>query len=225
MPYFLAEEGKIEHASSFDKDVGIVFYYSQHPFEIKHYSERYVWLTNTFSPYLHEAALYYRTKLKWPFIQAFVASRNPIKSIMSSSLTRRYMQQCGPNRDNYRLALSLCTDLRESVDIHIDDFMWQIPLESIIELKEYYSKEIKLLQLYAIQEYGKLTDNEDIMWITDELNGALIESWNEFFSGVVHLVPVITRYIIDASQKRGTFFPQDATMEQAPECNIDHSDD
>jgi hypothetical protein len=144
---------------------------------------------------------------------------------MSSSLTRRYIQQCGKAVDNNRLILSLCNDLKDSVDIQMSDFMWQIPIECFMDLKEYYSKELKLLQLYAIQEYGMLTENEDIMWITDELNGAIMESWNEFFSGVIRLVPIVTRYIIDSSQNRGKFFPQDGEPGDAPECLIDDDAD
>ena len=192
----------------------MVFYHGKYPVEIKQYSERHAWLTNIYNPYIHEVAIYHKTPKKWTFIQAFMGARNPIKSIISSSLTRRYMQQCGPETDNYRLILSLANDLRESPEIRLDDFVLEIQPEEYFELKDHYRREIKLLQLYAIQEYGMLTNNEDIMWITDELNGSLFASWNEFFSSVAQLVPVIHRYVIDSSQKRGTFFPQDVIEDE-----------
>jgi len=55
-----------------------------------------------------------------------------------------------------------------------------------------------------------MTNNEDLMWISDELNGALLSSWGEFFSSVIQLVPVINKYVIDSAQERGTFFPEQA---------------
>ncbi len=215
LPFFLYEDGMNEHAAEFPENIGIVFYYAKYPVDTKKYSERHVWLTNTFDPYLQEVAIYHRTQTKWTFIQAFSASRNPIKSIIFSSLTRRYIQQCGAKNDNYRLILSLSHDLRETVDIHIDDFIFEIRHEDYVDLRDHYLKEIKLLQLYAIQEYGMLIKNDDIAWITDELNGTLFASWNEFFKGVASLVPLIQRYVIDSSQKRGTFFPQDWVEEDS----------
>jgi len=62
-----------------------------------------------------------------------------------------------------------------------------------------------------------LTQNEDIVWITDELNGSLFASWNEFFSSVRELVPLIRRYVIESSQRRGEFFPQDVVDEDSYE--------
>ncbi len=209
LPFFLAEEGHKEHSSEFPENDGIVFYYAKYPEPVKKYSERHVWVTNTYDPYLHEVAIYHRTNKKWVFIQAFMASRNPIKSIMFSSLTRRYIRQCGSQQDNYRLILSMSNDLKEKTDLRIEDFILEISYEEFTELKEHYLKDIKLMQLYAIQEYGMLTGNEDIMWISDELNGSLFSSWKEFFSGVSQLVPIVNSYIIESARQRGTFFPQD----------------
>ncbi len=220
LPFFLYDEGLNEHRLEFPAAIGIVFYEGKYPIEMKRYSVRQAWLNNTFDPYIHEVAIYGGTSRKWTFIQAFISSRNPIKSIISSSLTRRYIRQCGPEQDNYRLILSLSNDLRESVDLRMEDFIWEVQPEEFAGLKEHYLKEIKLLQLYAIQEYGMLTQNEEITWITDELNGALFGSWNEFFSGVAQIVPVINRYVIDASQKRGTFFPQDEIVDEDSEICV-----
>jgi len=209
LPFFLSQEGHAEHASDFSENEGIVFYHARYPEQTKKYSERHVWITRSYDPYIHEIAIYHRTNKKWVFIQAFMASRNPIKSIMFSSLTRRYIQQCGSRQDNYRLILSISNDLGEKTDLRPDDFILDISHEEFADMKEHYQKEIKLLQLYAIQEYGMLTENDDIMWISDELNGSLFSSWEEFFSSVSQLVPVINSYIIDSAQKRGTFFPGD----------------
>ncbi len=183
-------------------------YHERHPEPLELYSERHVWLTKTYDPHLQEVAFYHRSGKKWTFIQATMASRNPIKSMMSSSLTRRYIQQCGRKRDNYRLILSITNDLREMIDLQISDFRFELLSEEYLRVKEIYLKDLKLLQLYAIQEYGYLTENEEITWISDELNGTLFLSWKEFFASVIQLAPLIQSYIVDAAKKRGTFFPQ-----------------
>ena len=209
LPYFLAGEGQSEHAAQFCEEKGIVFYFGGYPEEIKKYSERHAWATNTYDPDVHEAALYQRTENKWVFIQAFAAARNPIKTIMSSSLTRRYIRQCGQERDNYRLILSVVNDLKENPDLRAQDFTLEVSHEEFMGLKDHYLKEIKLLQLYAIQEYGALMENEKVMWISDELNGSLFSSWKEFFARVQYLAPVISSYIIESARNRATFFPRE----------------
>jgi hypothetical protein len=209
LPSFLADEGHKEHAQEFSAEVGIVFYYTpQYKEEIKNYSERHVWLTNTYDPHLHDVAIYHRSEKKWVFIQAFMSSRNPIKSLISSSLTRRYIHQCGAGRDNYRLILSLANDLSNNIDLRVEDFRWEISVEEFSSLKENYLKDVTLLRIYAIQEYGELVEDENIMWISDELNGSILSSWSEFLSNVKSLVPIINSYIISSAQTRGSFFPE-----------------
>jgi hypothetical protein len=220
LPSFLAEEGVTEHASEFPESEGIVFYYGKYKDEIKRYCGYHAWATGTYDPYLYEAALYHKTAKKWTFIQAFAASRNPIKSIMSSSLTRRYIGQCGPERDNYLLILSVVKDLKERIDLRADDFRWEVSSGEFSRLEEFYLKDIKLFQLYAIQEYGHLMKDERIMWISDELNGSLLASWKEFFSSVDNLVPAIMTYVIESAQKRNEFFPkkEETEIEEDFEC-------
>lgn len=208
LPLFLAEEGHKEHAKNFSDTNEIVYYYTKHSEQKRNYSEQHYWLTNTFDPYLHEVTLYHRSGKKWTFLQAFLSSRNPIKSIICSSLIRRYIQRCGQQGDNYRLILSLSNDLKEKVDLRIEDFRIEIEYEEFDLLKETYLKDISLLRIYGIQEYGSITNNENLMWISDELNGALLSSWSEFFSSVIQLSPIINRYVIDSAQERGTFFPE-----------------
>lgn len=212
LPSFVSIEGHEEHALEFPAKEEIVFYYSKYQEDKKYYSERHVWLTNTYDPLLHQVAIYHRAEKKWTFIQTFMSSRNPIKALISSSLTRRYIHQCGAKQDNYRLILSLANDLADNLDLRLEDFRWEISVEEFFERKENYLKDIALLRLYAIQEYGALIEDDNIMWISDELNGSLLSSWKEFFVGVKALVPVITTSIVSSAQKRGSFFP-DTDME------------
>jgi hypothetical protein len=208
LPFFIAEDGHEEHAKEFPSRDGIVFYHSKYEEEPKHYSERHAWLTNSYDPHLHEVVIYHRMGKKWAYIQAFLSSRNPIKSVISSSLVRRYVQQCGTKSDNYRLLLSLTCDLSESIEMRMEDFRFEITSEEFPTLKENYLKDIALLKVYAIQEYGAITENEDLMWVTDELNGSLLSSWKEFSVDVKSLAPIVSSYIVAAAQRRGSFFPE-----------------
>ncbi len=207
LPLFLSQEGHKEHANDYPESEGIIFYYSRHPEQERNYSERHVWLTNTFDPYLHEVSIYHRSEKKWVYLQAFLSSRNPIKHIISSSLIRRYMQQCGKKTDNYRLVLSMTNDLKERISMEMEDFRVEMTYEEFDELKENYLKDIVLLKIYGIQEYGSIIEDDKIMWISDELNGALLYSWREFFSYVRQMVPLVQNYVINGAKRRGTFFP------------------
>ena len=217
LPLFLSIESQKEHAKEFRVEEGIVFYYSRYEEQKRNYSEKHVWETNTFDPYLHEVAIYHRSRKKWTYLQAFLGSRNPIKHAVASSLIRRYIQQCGPQQDNYRLILSSINDLGERLELRPEDFRVDLEIDEFNDLKESYLKDIVLLRLYGVQEYGEITENENVMWISDELNGALLSSWAEFFVGIRRLVPLIQSYVISAAQTRGTFFPETGPAGDGPD--------
>ena len=208
LPFFVAEEGHAEHAKAFHKSCGIVLYHSKHEEEPKYYSERHAWLSDAYDPHLHEVVIYHQMQKKWAYIQAFLSSRNPVKSIIGSSLVRRYIRQCGSGSDNYRLLLALTSDLAENIDIHLDDFRHELSREAFSLLEESYLKEVVLLKVYAIQEYGAIMDDQELTWISDRLNDSLLSSWKEFVGEVKALVPIVTRHIITTAQRRGRFFPE-----------------
>jgi hypothetical protein len=213
LPYFVAEEGQKEHYQQFHHITNVVYYWSRYPDERRLYSEKYAWENRTFDPNLHDVAIYHRTVKKWTFLQALAGSRSPIKSIMHSSMVRRYIYQCGPRQDNYRLILALTTTLDERVDLQLNDFRSELTPEEFVELREHYARDVVLLRLYAVQEYGCLTSNEQIMWASDELNGSFLSSNREYFAAVRTLVPILQTLILNAAQERGNFFPQHETDE------------
>lgn len=213
LPSFLAEQGQQEHSKEFSDKKGIVFYYTKDTCPIQNYSQRHAWITHTFDPYLNQVAIYHHSGNKWVYLQAFAASRNPIKSIIYTSLTRRYIAICGSQNDNYRLILCLATDLGEKIELQQRDFRIGITNEEFEMLKETYLKDIVLMKLYAIQEYGYIVQDENIKWVSDELNGALLSSWREFFANIQHLVPLIQSHIIHSATSRSTFFPQSSDDE------------
>lgn len=91
--------------------------------------------------------------------------------------------------------------------MEMEDFRVEMTYEEFDELKENYLKDIVLLKIYGIQEYGSIIEDDKIMWISDELNGALLYSWREFFSYVRQMVPLVQNYVINGAKRRGTFFP------------------
>lgn len=208
LPYFVCEEGHEEHRKEYQALDAIVYFETKHEVEKRFYSERYAWESGTFDSYLHEVAIYHRSGKKSIYLQAFLGSRNPVKNIIHSCLVRRYILQCGPNVDNYRILLSSVVDMAQPVDIHIRDFRIEVDEERFAELRDIYLKEIFLLRIYAIQEYGALTENEQVMWLSDELNGAIEASWSEFAIAVRRLIPEIQTNIIKGAQQRGTFFTE-----------------
>ena len=211
LPVFVAEESEREHAGEFQNVKGIVFYYNKVPQQRQRYSEKHSWLTNTFDARLHEVAIYHKTKKKWIFLQALLGSRNPVTNITQSSLVRRYIANCGVDRDNYRLVLSLTQDLAEPVEIRSSDFRIEFTVEEFTAARDSYQRDVLLLRLYAIQEYGHLIDSDEIMWISDELNGSFLSSWNEFTVAVRMLVPLVQSKIVDHAQKTGVFFAPDSS--------------
>lgn len=216
LPYFLAAEGQVEHSKQFEDTRGVVYYWNKYPDEMRRYSEKHAWLTRTFDPYLHDVAIYHRTVKKWTFLQALTGSRSPIKSIMHSCMVRRYIHQCGPNRDNYNLILGLSSTLGERVELQLSDFRSELAAEEFVELREHYTRDVVLLRLYAVQEYGHLTGNEAIMWATDELNGSFLSSSREYIEAVRSLVPVLQTWILTSAQERGTFFTHGESEEPEP---------
>ncbi|MCB1097558.1 MAG: hypothetical protein KDN22_18445 [Verrucomicrobiae bacterium] len=214
LPKFVAEESEAEHAEEFSGTTGVVFYFNKIPQAKQRYSEKHAWLTNTFDTRLNEVAIYHKTKKKWIFLQALLGSRNPVTNVMQSSLVRRYIANCGPDRDNFRLVLSLTQELAEPVEIRVADFRIELSADEFASIRESYQRDVLLLRLYAIQEYGHMIENDDIMWISDELNGSFLSSWNEFTVAVRSLVPLVQRKITEHAQSAGVFFEGTANTEE-----------
>ncbi len=164
LPSFVAEDGHQEHAKAFAETHGIVFYSTAVAEQVTPYSHRHVWLTHTFDPYLHEVAMYHQMEKKWMYLETFPASRNPIKSIMYSSFVRRYIAQSGAQHDHYRMMLCLSADLNETIELQLRDFRIDLSSEEFEAVHETYLKDIVLLKIYAIQEYGNIVHDDDLMW-------------------------------------------------------------
>jgi len=207
LPSFVAEDGHQEHAKTFAESHGIVYYSTTVAEQVTPYSHRHMWLTHTFDPYLHEVAMYHQMEKKWIYLETFPASRNPIKSIMYSSFVRRYIAQSGAQHDHYRMMLCLSSDLNETIELQLRDFRIELSSGEFEAVHETYLKDIVLLKLYALQEYGNIVHDDELMWVSDELGGALTSSWREFFASVRQCVPLIQSAIIASATQRKTFFP------------------
>jgi hypothetical protein len=121
-------------------------------------------------------------------------------------MVRRYIFQCGPKQDNYRLILGLSAGLGERVELSPNDFRIEVTPDEFLDLCKTYVREVILLRLYAIQEYGHLTSSERIMWASDELNGSFLSSDREYVGAVRALIPLVQTWIVEEAQTRGTFF-------------------
>lgn len=207
LPSFLAEEGIAEHVSEFTSTQGLVNYQTKMQIRKQHYSEEYCWNNDLFDPLLHEVTIYYKMEKKWPFLRAASASRHPIKGLIHSCLVRRYISQCGAQKDNYSIVLDAVLNLKDFPEFKIDDFRMPIEVDQYLAIKDIYAKDITLLKIYGIQEYGELVQDDNIMWATEELNGAVEYSIPEFINAVNRLIPWLKNTIIRGSQARGTFFP------------------
>ncbi|MFA8020483.1 hypothetical protein [Bremerella cremea] len=206
LPSFVAEESELEHAEEFKDTSGIVFYYGKVKHEKRRYSEKHAWQTNDFDQRLHDVAIYYKTRKRWVFLQALQGSRNPVINLIQSCLVRRYISNCGSSVDNYRLILAVTQDLLESIELKVADFRYEISPDEFKQLKDGYQRDVVLIRLYAVQEYGHLIKNDNIKWISDELNGSFLSSWEEYSLAVRQLVPTIRRRIIEQAEKKGVFF-------------------
>lgn len=209
LPYFICEGGHDEHKATFANEQGIVFYHSKHPVDRMFYSEEDAWVNNYYDDSLHNVALYHKSDKKWLYIKTFMSSNNIVRSLSASSISRRYLKHCGSGgTDNYRVMLYLTNDLLSNLYMTKDDFINEISDERFEEVKGEYCKEVKLLSIYGLQEYGAMFDNEYLMWVTDELNDSLLSSYDGFFNDLKLLIPEIQKSIVESSKARGTFFPK-----------------
>lgn len=210
LPSFVCEEGVTEHASNFAHVQGVVFYESKTKARRTEYSERHAWDTSSFDPNLNEVSVYHRSTKKWIFLESFLGSGNAVKSVMHSSMSRRYIQQCGPKQDNYRIALGVAYELGRTSKPVPSDFRvgdaGSNQGDLTAEVLDLYRKDVELLKLYCLQEYGYLVGDDEITWVSDEMNGALDESEAEFIKVIESLGRLLIQRIISGAKKRRTYF-------------------
>ena len=210
LPSFVCEDGQKEHASFFSDTRGVVFYDTKDNEPTVEYSEKYAWENRNFDPNLNLVALYHRTPKKWVFLTSFLGAENTVKSLMHSSLSRRYIQQCGAGQDNYRVALSVAYELGKSSPPKKKDFMVTRAVATQFEVSDdtihLYQKDIELLKLYCVQEYGYLVNDDEIMWVSDDVDISLDQPSLKFMEVMRSLSNLLVDRIIGGAKKRNVYF-------------------
>jgi len=146
------------------------------------------------------------TKPTWIFLQAMSGGIDGRRSLAHASIVRRYMDNCGTWVSSYRFILWIIQEL--SVSPVFNDMDLNNEDEDIGEyLHEEAGWDVFFTRLAEIQEYGFHSGIEDLMWASDQLNGALVNlDWLELKSELNERTGEWTNMVIEHASKEGKFF-------------------
>ena len=207
LPGFLLDEAHSEHQAEYPNRTEIVYLDTKRVIKQQQYSEKYYWDTDSFNADLHFAALYTRTPTKWQLIQTLAGSSGAVRAMMHAVMTRRYMLNCGKWTSAYRLMLALANEL-DLVPLVEDSSFWvKVPIERSDAIKKGATWDVMMLRVSTIQEFGNAASDEDLMWITDKLNGSLVNSEpSELADELVTAKKDIVQRIIELSKRAHVYF-------------------
>jgi hypothetical protein len=207
LPLFVVDEGIREHAAEFAAFPGLVNLLTKEPIGRSHYSEKYAWERKTFDPVTHSIAQYHKSERAWIVIQSMASGVDGRRSIAYSSLVRRYVATCETWRSSYRLFLAFIQEIA-STPLFQDKDILQVADEPIEETKNQALWDVVFARISAVQEYGWHAGLEDMMWATDQLNGALSEfNWSNLSRELEDNRGRWTDEIIEHARREGEFFP------------------
>lgn len=178
------------------------------------YSEKLAWERNQFDPITQSLAQYHKTEPSWIFLQAMTGAIDGRRSLTQASLFRRYMDNCGTWRSSYRFALELVQELSSDVffadrdiNANAEDSLSEIEVEAVWD--------VFFTRLGGIQEYGYHAGIEELMWATDQLNGALLAfDWGSLRHELESKVLEWAELVIRHPKSEDAFFP---ALQQAPD--------
>lgn len=207
LPHFVVDEGIREHAAEFALFPRLVTLDTKQPIERLAYSEKYSWETRKFDPVTHALAQYFKVERRWVLIQAFTAGTDGRRSLAHASLVRHYMDHCDTWTSSYRLVLGLL----EEIDV-TPSFTYKslcIPEGSEVEeTAEDALWDVVFTRMSAIQEYGWHAGLENLMWVSDAVNGALVElNWPQLQSELSTHRDQWIEEIISHAQEHDAYFP------------------
>ena len=208
LPHFVVDEGIREHAAEFAGFSGIVDLIKREPIERIHYSEKFVWERKQFDPINQILAQYYKTKPVWIFLQAMSGGIDGRRMLTHAALLRRYMDTCGTWRSVYRFVLALVQELPNTPEFSADDLQVSDGEDvTLVRLDAVW--DVFFARLSGIQEYGFHSGLEDLMWVTDHLNGALVSmDWEKVKKEVSKKTPEWIELISKHAKDEGAFFPE-----------------
>ncbi len=206
LPYLVVDEGLREHASEFAGFSTMADLITHEPISRLRYSEKFAWKRRQFDPVNQSLAQYHKTKPTWIFLQAMSGGIDGRRSLAHASIVRRYMDNCGTWVSSYRFILGIIQEL--SVSPVFNDMDLNNEDEDIGEyLHEEAGWDVFFTRLAGIQEYGFHSGIEDLMWASDQLNGALVNlDWLELKSELNERTEEWTNMVIEHASKEGKFF-------------------
>lgn len=207
LPRFVVDEGLREHAGEFAAFSALADLWDAKPIERLAYSEKFIWERKLFDPLNQSLAQYHKANPTWVFIQAHSGGIDGRRSLAYAALVRRYMDRCGTWRSSYRSILSLIQELPFTPQFQDDDLnLYQS--DSIDDIRKDAIWDVFFTRLSGLQEYGFHSGMDELMWATDNLNGALVDlNWPELKLELDTKVSKWTELIIRQAKDEGVFFP------------------
>jgi len=172
LPFFVVDEAHKEHAAEYVMFPRMVSVSRNEPIPPSNYSERVDWERRSFDPVLLICANYHRSARKWVLIQSFAGGLDGRRALIHASLIRRYMNHCGTWVSSYRLILSLIQELCFPPTFTDGDLLLA-DNDDAGEVRQEAFWDVIFTRIAAIQEYGWHSGLEELLWVTDNLNGAL----------------------------------------------------
>ncbi len=211
MPFFVVDEGVKEHAYEYASFSSIVDMPSGESIDRINYSEKHAWTTGTYDSLTQILAHSNKIKPTWVFVESMAGGVDGRRLLAHSSLVRRYMANCGTWRSSYRFALSVIKEMSQRPfftssdlleDVSSDDAEW----------------DVLFARLSCVQEYGFHSGIDELMWVTDYVNGGLIEFNLLVVSQELGVrSPEWVEKVIRHATDNGAFFPERSSSEDFEE--------
>lgn len=204
LPFFVVDEGQREHAAEFSGFSNMVDLNKKTPIQKTEYSQKYVWENRKFDAITNTLAQYHKSEPAWIFVEAFSGGLDGRRSLVYSSLIRRYMNHCGTWESSYRLLLEFVSDIARDPLFDNDDINCYNNVE---DTKSEALWDVVFSRLSCLQEYGFHAGMEEFMWITDSLNGSLTSfDWNNLKTEMNSKKDIWIDAIIAHAREAGVFF-------------------
>jgi hypothetical protein len=211
MPFFVIDEGVKEHAYEYASFSSIVDMPSARSVDRTPYSEKHAWEAGTYDSLTQILAHSYKVKPTWIFVESLSGGVDGRRLLAHSSLVRRYMANCGTWRSSYRFALSVIKEVSRRPFFAGDDLLENVTPDDA-------EWDVLFARLSCVQEYGFHSGIDELMWVTDHVNGALsnlelVGFSQELSRKSLEWVEMVIRHATD----NGAFFPERSHSEDFEE--------
>lgn len=217
LPRFVVDEGVREHAAAFAEFPGLAGLHSRMPVARVPYSEKFVWERRVFDPINQMLAQHHKTRPAWVFVQAMSGGLDGRRSLVHASVIRRYMDKCASWKSSYRFVLGMLQELAVEPGFAEGDLNNEEGLEPAA-LREEANWDVFFTRLGGIQEYGFHAGIGELMWATDQLDGALVDlDWGKLRAELESKREDWIERVIRQVRDQGAFFNQLGEDEEAGE--------